>query len=59
MKNFYEEMQKTNKNYNIPDQVFFNLSKNQFIKLLEAIPSLINKDQYLQVWFMYNFGEEI
>lgn len=56
---FFDEMQKTNKNYQIPSHVFFNLSKSQLMMLKDAIPGLINKDEYLQVWFSHNYDEHL
>lgn len=52
-------MQKTNKSFQIPGHIFYNLSKSQFLKLREAIPSLINKDEYLRVWFSSNYNDEL
>lgn len=37
-------MLKTNKNYEIPNFVYYNISKNQFMNLKLAIPGIINKD---------------
>lgn len=57
VKTFYEETLKNNKNYEIPTHILYNLSKNQFMQLKDAIPAVINKDQYLKVWFSHSYEE--
>jgi hypothetical protein len=52
-------MIKLNKNYEIPTHIFYNLSKTQFMSLKDAIPSLINKDEYLRVWFSHSYDEKL
>lgn len=55
VRDFYEEMLKTDKNYDIPSRIYSNLSRTQFLRLLEAIPSLVNKDNYLEVWLKHSY----
>ena len=59
MKTFWEEKLLIDKNYEIPTGIFFNLSKKQFILLKDVIPSLTNNDQYLKIWFAYNYYEQL
>lgn len=57
VKTFYEETLKNNKSYQIPTHILYNLSKTQFMHLKDAVPELINKDQYLKVWFAHSYEE--
>lgn len=57
IKQFYEEQLKLNKSYQIPSHIYYNISKSQFMQLKDAIPGLINKDEYLRVWFAYSYDQ--
>jgi hypothetical protein len=52
-------MVENNKNYEIPSHIFYNLSKKQFLLLKDAIPGLINKQQYLRVWFSHSYHQKL
>lgn len=52
-------MLKLNKNYEIPNFIYYNISKSQFMHLKDAIPGIINKDEYLRVWFSHSYDEEL
>lgn len=35
------------------------MSKSQFLSLRDAIPNLVNKDEYLKVWFAHSYDEKL
>lgn len=52
-------MLKTNKNYELSNQYYKNLSINQFNILKDVIPQIINKREYLNLWFSNNYSEKL
>lgn len=59
VKTFYEESLKINKNYELPAHIYQNISKSQFMHLKDAIPAIVNKDEYLRAWFAHSYEEEL